>query len=296
MTGGRRQAEGRARRDAAQRAGRPVQPRHAYNPTSGTLDNRVDLPGAEGVSQLLCGLVGHGTAAADGQPLCDLFNALNDRLSALGDTGTGDLPLGLLGRASLPGAVGRHDRPAPPTPRLAVAALALPLAALTGCQGAYDLPLPGGAAMGGNGYQVTAQFADVMDLVPQSAVKVDDVTVGKVERITVDGWTARVTVRVKDSVTLPANATAELRQTSLLGEKYVELAPPTDVAPQGRLTDGAVIPIVPQLAHARGRGGARRAVAAAQRRRGRRSSRSSRPSSTRRPTATRRRSATWSAS
>jgi phospholipid/cholesterol/gamma-HCH transport system substrate-binding protein len=130
-----------------------------------------------------------------------------------------------------------------PVPRWLAAALLLPLAVLTGCQGAYDLPLPGGAAMGGKGYQVTAQFADVMDLVPQSAVKVDDVTVGKVERISVDGWTARVTMRVKDSVVLPANATAELRQTSLLGEKYVELAPPTEVTSQGRLANGAVIPL-----------------------------------------------------
>jgi phospholipid/cholesterol/gamma-HCH transport system substrate-binding protein len=121
--------------------------------------------------------------------------------------------------------------------------LVLPLAAITGCQGAYDLPLPGGAAMGGKGYQVTAQFADVMDLVPQSAVKVDDVTVGKVERITVDGWTARVVMRVKNSVALPANATAELKQTSLLGEKYVELAPPTDSTPEGSLSDGDNIPI-----------------------------------------------------
>jgi phospholipid/cholesterol/gamma-HCH transport system substrate-binding protein len=70
---------------------------HAYDPTSGTLDNRVDLPGAEGVSQLLCALVGHGTSAATGGQLCDVFNLLSDRLSALGDSGTGDLPLGLLG-------------------------------------------------------------------------------------------------------------------------------------------------------------------------------------------------------
>jgi phospholipid/cholesterol/gamma-HCH transport system substrate-binding protein len=70
---------------------------HAYNPTSGTLDNRVDLPGAEGVSQLLCALVGHGTSTATSSQLCDAFDALNDRLSALGDSGTGDLPLGLLG-------------------------------------------------------------------------------------------------------------------------------------------------------------------------------------------------------
>ncbi|MDP9219022.1 MAG: MCE family protein [Actinomycetota bacterium] len=123
------------------------------------------------------------------------------------------------------------------------AALLLPLAALTGCQGAYDLPLPGGAAMGGKSYQVTVQFADVMDLVPQSAVKVDEVTVGRVERIAVDGWTARVTVRLKDSVQLPANATAELKQTSLLGEKYVALSPPENIASQGKLVNGAVIPI-----------------------------------------------------
>jgi phospholipid/cholesterol/gamma-HCH transport system substrate-binding protein len=123
------------------------------------------------------------------------------------------------------------------------AAAVLAVAVLTGCQGAYDLPLPGGAAMGGKGYQVTVQFADVMDLVPQSAVKVNNVTVGKVERITVDGWTARVTLRVKDSVQLPANATAELQQTSLLGEKYVELSTPESVAPEGKLTNGAVIPL-----------------------------------------------------
>jgi phospholipid/cholesterol/gamma-HCH transport system substrate-binding protein len=127
--------------------------------------------------------------------------------------------------------------------RRALALLVLPLVVLTGCQGAYDLPLPGGEAMGGKSYRVTVQFADVMDLVPQSAVKVDNVTVGKVEHITVQGWTARVTVRLKDSVVLPANATADLEQTSLLGEKYVALSPPTDVAPQGRLVDGAVIPL-----------------------------------------------------
>jgi phospholipid/cholesterol/gamma-HCH transport system substrate-binding protein len=70
---------------------------HAYDPASGTLDNRVDLPGAEAVSQLLCGLVGHGTSPATGGQLCAAFTALNDRLTELGGSGTGDLPLGLLG-------------------------------------------------------------------------------------------------------------------------------------------------------------------------------------------------------
>ena len=109
---------------------------------------------------------------------------------------------------------------------------------LTGCQGIYDLPLPGGAASGGDVYRVTAEFADVLDLVPQSSVKVNQVTVGTVEKIELTGWTARVTMRLPKSVRLPDNAVAELKQTSLLGEKYVQLEPPADIAPVGTLRDG----------------------------------------------------------
>ena len=114
---------------------------------------------------------------------------------------------------------------------------------LTACQGVYDLPLPGGAAGGNDVYRVTAEFADVLDLVPQSSVKVDQVTVGTVEKIAVNGWTARVTLRLPNSVKLPGNAIVELKQTSLLGEKYVQLEPPTGIAPVGALGDGDNIPL-----------------------------------------------------
>ncbi|MEU5593248.1 MCE family protein [Streptomyces sp. NPDC020298] len=116
---------------------------------------------------------------------------------------------------------------------------------LSGCafNGWYDIPLPGGAAADGHAYHVTVEFRDVLDLVPQSAVKVDDVTVGAVEKVRLDGWHARVRLRVADSVKLPANAVAELRQTSLLGEKYVALAAPTGTAAVGRLRDGDRIPL-----------------------------------------------------
>ena len=66
----------------------------------------------------------------------------------------------------------------------------------------------------------------MLDLVPQSAVKVNDVAVGKVTSIALDGWHAKVTIEVNDSVNLPANARAEVKQTSLLGEKYVNLMQP----------------------------------------------------------------------
>jgi phospholipid/cholesterol/gamma-HCH transport system substrate-binding protein len=111
-------------------------------------------------------------------------------------------------------------------------------AVLVGCQGAYDLPLPGGAAARGDVYRITAEFADVLDLVPQSSVKVDQVTVGAVEEIDLNGWTARVTLRLPTSVKLPDNATAEIKQTSLLGEKYIELAPPAGAEATGELGEG----------------------------------------------------------
>ena len=52
---------------------------------------------------------------------------------------------------------------------------------LTGCDfDIYKLPLPGGPDAGDNPMTVTVQFADVLDLVPKSTVKVNDVSVGTV--------------------------------------------------------------------------------------------------------------------
>ncbi len=105
-----------------------------------------------------------------------------------------------------------------------------------------DLPLPGGAPSG-SAYHVTAEFADVLDLVPQSAVKVNDVTVGHVEKVSLSGWTARVRLSISRNVHLPDNATAAIRQTSLLGEKFVALAAPVGQPAEGSLGDGDVIPL-----------------------------------------------------
>jgi phospholipid/cholesterol/gamma-HCH transport system substrate-binding protein len=115
---------------------------------------------------------------------------------------------------------------------------------LSGCgfRGAYSFDLPGGADLGEEAYTVQIQFADVLDLVPQSGVRVADVPVGRVEDISLsDDWTAVVTVEVDGDVDLPANAVAMIQQSSLLGEKYVELAAPGSEAPSGTLDDGALI-------------------------------------------------------
>jgi len=109
----------------------------------------------------------------------------------------------------------------------AVAAATL-TASLSGCgfKGLYDTTLPGGANVGDHPYRILVDFANVLDLVPQSAVKVNDVSVGRVEKVTLVDWHAQVQVLVSGDVELPANAYAEIRQTTLLGEKFVSLTTP----------------------------------------------------------------------
>ena len=112
--------------------------------------------------------------------------------------------------------------------------------AASGCRfdGAYDLPLPGSPVSDDNSFQITADFRDILNVVPKSPVMVDDVTVGEVTEIERVGWHARLTMRVKDDVVLPDNAIADIRQVSLLGEKYVALEAPTQGKGTGRLSDG----------------------------------------------------------
>jgi virulence factor Mce-like protein len=119
-----------------------------------------------------------------------------------------------------------------------VAAAVIGAMALSSCS-VYDIPLPGGPSVGSNPMTVHIMFRDVLDLVPQSTVKVDDVTVGKVTAISLKGYTADVTVELPKNIDLPDNALAEIRQTSLLGEKFVSLSKPSD--PTGTLGNGDVI-------------------------------------------------------
>ena len=98
-------------------------------------------------------------------------------------------------------------------------------------------------AAGPGSFTIQAQMPDVNNIQPNSRVRVGDVNVGNVTKIERQGWHALVTMRLNGDVDLPANATAKLGQTSLLGSLHIELAPPTDAPPRGqaarRLADPA---------------------------------------------------------
>jgi phospholipid/cholesterol/gamma-HCH transport system substrate-binding protein len=126
--------------------------------------------------------------------------------------------------------------------RAVIAVLATALV-LTGCSfDVYKLPLPGSFDVGSHPITVTAEFRDVLDLVPDSTVKVNDVTVGKITDVSLQGYHAAVTMQLRNDTELPDNAVATIQQTSLLGEKFVELAAPTDPS-SNPLSTGDVIPI-----------------------------------------------------
>ncbi len=119
------------------------------------------------------------------------------------------------------------------------------IAATPGCawRGLNSLALPGTAGRGPGSYMIQAQLPDVRTIEPNSRVQVNDVTVGTVTRIERQGWHALLTMSIDGDVDLPANATATVGQSGLLGSLHVELAAPTDVGPQGKLHNGSLIPL-----------------------------------------------------
>jgi phospholipid/cholesterol/gamma-HCH transport system substrate-binding protein len=128
----------------------------------------------------------------------------------------------------------------------AIALIATLALILTGCsdwRGLNSLSLPGTAGGGPDAYTIQAQLPEVVNLENNSRVRVNDVTVGNVTKIERQGWHALVTMKLDGNVDLPANATATLGQTSLLGSLHIELAPPKDVPPQGKLKNGSLIPL-----------------------------------------------------
>lgn len=130
--------------------------------------------------------------------------------------------------------------------RIAVVAATTALTlTVTGCEwgGLNSIPLPGTEGGGEGAYTVEIEMPNVTTLSQNSPVRVNDVTVGAVTGIEVQGWHALVTVSLNEGVDLPANATARIGQTSLLGSQHLELAPPAGIAPEGRLQDGDVIPL-----------------------------------------------------
>lgn len=103
-----------------------------------------------------------------------------------------------------------------------------------------DNTLPGQVAVGDDGYTVEVQFRQIENLVPNSTVQKDNVVIGTVGEIDVEGWEAVVKLHLLESVELPADAEFSIGQKTLLGAQYVEVSAGKN--PSGEvLADGDVL-------------------------------------------------------
>ncbi len=118
---------------------------------------------------------------------------------------------------------------------LIVPALLALVAGLTGCSG-------GGPPQ----RTATAIFSDVGDLANGAQVQLADVPVGSVSSIALDGDKAKITLTFDNNVRIPADVSAAIARTTILGDQFVQLnVPKSQIGPGAatapQLANGAVI-------------------------------------------------------
>jgi virulence factor Mce-like protein len=84
-----------------------------------------------------------------------------------------------------------------------------------------QLPQPGNNY--GDGYDITMQFANVLNLPERAKVVQDGTTVGVVTKVAVAGPQVDVTARISPAAVVPSNTHAVLQQATVLGDIYVAL-------------------------------------------------------------------------
>ncbi|MCU1354057.1 MAG: MCE-family protein Mce1D [Acidimicrobiales bacterium] len=102
--------------------------------------------------------------------------------------------------------------------------------------------LPGCGLLGppSGGFDVQAEFTRGTGLYPGSPVRVLGINVGRITKVKTVEDHVQVTLRMNDGAKVPAGATATIVPLTLLGERYVQLAPAWRSGPM--LRGGAVIP------------------------------------------------------
>lgn len=84
--------------------------------------------------------------------------------------------------------------------------------------------------LGGETYVLTARFSNTGELKPRAPVKISGVKIGEVAGITLDPQTfdALVSLRLSAMTDIPADTSAAIYTSGLLGERYIGLAPGGD--------------------------------------------------------------------
>ena len=93
------------------------------------------------------------------------------------------------------------------------------------CLGYLSIKLGKLELIGGNVYEVVAQFNTASGLKPGSSVEIAGVEVGRVRAIALDEDRAAVTLAVNDTVKLYTDTIASIKTRGIIGEKFLALSP-----------------------------------------------------------------------
>ena len=93
------------------------------------------------------------------------------------------------------------------------------------CLGYLSIKLGKLELIGGNVYEVVAQFTSASGLKPGSAIEIAGVEVGRVRTIVLKEDRAAVTLAVDDSVKLYTDTIASIKTRGIIGEKFLALSP-----------------------------------------------------------------------
>ena len=97
-----------------------------------------------------------------------------------------------------------------------------------GCLAYLSVQLARVQLFGGNMYTLTAVFPTVSGLRNGASVEIAGVNVGHVHSVTLDGFDAVVTMRVRNDVELSKDAIISIRTRGLIGEKYLRVSQGAD--------------------------------------------------------------------
>ncbi len=93
------------------------------------------------------------------------------------------------------------------------------------CLGYLSIKLGKLELIGGDVYEVVAQFNSASGLKPGSAIEIAGVEVGRVRAITLKQDRAAVTLAVNSSVKLYTDTIASIKTRGIIGEKFLAISP-----------------------------------------------------------------------
>ncbi len=93
------------------------------------------------------------------------------------------------------------------------------------CLGYISIRLAKMEVFGGDGYEVHALFTNVGGLKEGASVVIAGVDVGRVTRVSLEDYKAKVVLNVRKGLELQEDVIASVKTKGLIGEKYVQITP-----------------------------------------------------------------------